>query len=76
MTKTIIDATPLHHDAHSLRTFINGLMLQNHIDEFDLRVVWVKLPDGTPINAVHLEEETLTDGSKVYNLILTPEKQP
>lgn len=38
--------------------------------DYGSHVVYVKLPDGSTVFGYDVEEETLSDGSKVYNLLL------
>ncbi len=68
MTKRTIASAELKMDALSLGDFI-GDEITNQ-DEVG-PVVYVQDQDGRIFTKVRLIEETLTDGSKVHNLILS-----
>lgn len=67
MSKETIDFAELKFGAHSFKDFLDAC---GHEPGLDLSVVYLKDSDGNLFGKVFLEQETLTDGSKVYNLIL------
>lgn len=67
MSKKVIASASLEMDALSLMDFLDGHIGGNA----DLIVVYVQDDEGRTFGSVKLVEETLTDGSKVHNLVLS-----
>jgi nitrate reductase assembly molybdenum cofactor insertion protein NarJ len=68
MTKTVIEKQTLTQDAFTLKELLDDA---ESLSDIDLTTVYVETEDGTQFGSVKLVEETLTDGSKVYNLVLS-----
>jgi hypothetical protein len=64
LTKEIIDRVD-HLDACGQGMELVGMTQCNH-----RHIVYVKTPDGARVTGFFLEEETLADSSKVYNVVL------
>jgi len=65
MDKRIVDTMRGCDDADDL-----GSVLTVTAIDYSGHVVYVKLPDGSIVFGYDIEEETLSDGSVVYNLLL------
>lgn len=66
--KTIVEKRTLIEEAFTLYDFLQDVSLA---DEVDLTTVYVEDEHGNQFGSVKLVEETLTDGSKVFNLVLS-----
>jgi hypothetical protein len=64
LTKEVMDRVD-HLDARGLGMELVGMTQGNH-----QHIVYVKTPDGARVTGFFLEEETLADSSKVYNVVL------
>jgi hypothetical protein len=64
VTRRIVDTVRGIGDADELA---DALIAMDHLPG---HVVYVKLPDGAIVFGYDIEEETLSDGSIVYNLLL------
>lgn len=65
MTNRIVDTMRGCHEARDL-----GQAMDWTARSYPGNVVYVKLPDGQVVFGYDIEEETLSDGSLVYNLLL------
>jgi hypothetical protein len=65
MTKGIVNAYTEVDTAQGL-----GMSLLNAVGCYSGHILYVELPDGRLVTSFDVEEETLSDGSKVYNIIL------
>ena len=65
MSNWIVDTARGYDDAREL-----GEGLLQTARDYSGHVVYVKLPDGSKVFGYDVEEETLSDDSVVYNLIL------
>jgi len=74
MSKRYIDTSHLNNNAESLLEFLRSAKWLTQDNGTKLYGTYVRLQDGTIIATAALEEEKLSDGSIVYNLILIPEK--
>lgn len=63
--KKVVDTVRGSDDAREL-----GRDLSQTATDYNSHVVYVKLPDGSIVFGYDVEEETLSDGSIVYNLLL------
>ena len=68
MTKTVIEKQTLTEEAFTLKEFLEDA---ESLDGIDLSTVYVETEDGTQFGSVKLVEETLSDGSKVFNLVFS-----
>jgi hypothetical protein len=69
--KTVLETRKFDDNAQSLENILYDAAAFHRLDRTEL---YVKDQDGNMISKAILEEETLTDGSKVYNLILYKDK--
>lgn len=68
MRKEILDQSDLHTHAFELKEFIGDALAPLSISE--KFTVYVRDGEGRQAQRAKFECETLTDGSKVYNLIV------
>jgi hypothetical protein len=67
MKTKVIASVELEMDALTLMDFLGDTIGKDH----DMVCVYVQDDEGRTFEKVKLVEETLTDGSKVHNLILS-----
>ena len=65
MTKRIVDVIEGCNDAIDIALDMNTTSKQ-----YSNNVLYVLLPDGSKVTGYYVQEETLSDGSLVYNLLL------
>lgn len=66
MSKTVYDSTSLEDNAGSVVQLIRDLCITEGVHA---ATVYVRDNEGNPFSRAYIEEETLMDGSKVYNLV-------
>ncbi len=66
--KVIIRKSLMHANAIALNELIIDAL--GHVPKENIFVMYVKDAEGRTFDSAWLEEETLTDGSKVYNIVL------
>lgn len=69
MSKTIVEKRTLIEEAFTLMEFLADAETAAN-EGIDLSAVYVEDENGNQFGSVKLVEETLTDGSRVYNLVL------
>ena len=72
--KSVIATYNMNGHAVGLSEFIHEQTQENYGDFGKLPMVYVMDEEGNHVLQAKLEEVTLTDGSKVYNLILKLDK--
>lgn len=65
--QTIVDRRSLTAEALTLKEILEDAEV---FEGLDLSVIYVEDEQGNQFGSAKLVEETLTDGSKVYNLVL------